>query len=110
MLLQGLFCLFVLKFLLFCFIFYLLGVYVLQVASAQQGAEPSDDLQFLSKLEEVCGYNVTDILKASVVSMIEDHCKSCLSPIHIDLVSLGDLPGDFKTLFTKLMAHVYGLK
>jgi hypothetical protein len=64
----------------------------------------------LSKLEEVCGCDVPDILKAGVVSLIEHHCKSCLSLIPIDLVSLGDLPNDFKTLFTKLMAHVYGLK
>jgi hypothetical protein len=64
----------------------------------------------LSKFKEVCGCDVLDILKASVVSVIEDHGKSCLYLIYIDLVSLGDLPNDFKTLFTKLMVHVYGLK
>jgi hypothetical protein len=64
----------------------------------------------LSKLEEVCCCDVPDILKVRVVSLIEDHCKSCFSPIPIDLASLGDLPDDFKTLFMKLMAHVFGLK
>jgi hypothetical protein len=64
----------------------------------------------LSNFKEVCGCDVLDILKASVVSVIEDHGKSCLYLIYIDLVSLGDLPNDFKTLFTKLMVHVYGLK
>lgn len=45
-----------------------------------------------------------------MLSVLEEHCKSSLSAIPIDLVSLGDLPDDFKKLFTKLMAHVYSLK
>jgi molybdopterin-biosynthesis enzyme MoeA-like protein len=64
----------------------------------------------LKKLEEACGCDVPDDLKAIVLSVIEDHCKSCLSPISIDVVSLGTLPDEFKKLFNKLMQHVYSLK
>ncbi|CAD6259309.1 unnamed protein product [Miscanthus lutarioriparius] len=62
-----------------------------KAVTAQLGAEPSDDLPLLSKLEEVCGCDVPDILKASVVSLIEDHCKSCVSPIPDDLLKSRDL-------------------
>ncbi|KAG0534045.1 hypothetical protein BDA96_04G244900, partial [Sorghum bicolor] len=72
--------------------------------------DDSDDVQFLKKLEEACGCDVPDDLKAIVLSVIEDHCKSCLSPISIDVVSLGTLPDEFKKLFNKLMQHVYSLK
>lgn len=64
----------------------------------------------MSKLEEACGCDVPDVLKATVISVIEDHCNSCLSPIAIDLISLGDLPEDFKLLFSELMKHVYSMK
>lgn len=74
------------------------------------GGDESDDARFLSKLEEACGCDVPDDLKAIVLSVIEDHCKSCLSPIPIDLVALGALPNDFNNLFNKLMRHVYSLK
>lgn len=70
----------------------------------------SDDVHFLSKIKEACGCEVPDSLKATMMNVIEDHCKSCLSPIPIDLVSLGSLPGDFKKLFSKLMNNVYSFK
>jgi hypothetical protein len=46
--------------------------------------EEYDDVDFLSKLEEACGCEVPDSLKATVMNVIEDHCKSCISPIAID--------------------------
>lgn len=70
------------------------------------GGDESNDAQFLYKLEEACGCDVPDDLKTTVLIVIEDHCKSCLSPIPIDLVALGGLHDDFKKLFNKLMYHV----
>lgn len=72
--------------------------------------QASDDGDFCAKLEEACGCKVPECLQATVLNVIEDHCKSCISPIPIDLVSLAALPADFKKLFSKLMNHVYGLK
>lgn len=79
-------------------------------AQKESACQESDDAMFLSNLDEACGCNVPDSLKASVLNVIESHCKSCLSPIPIDLVSLGDLPNDFKTIFTKLMSLVCSFK
>ena len=72
--------------------------------------EEFNDVDFLSKLEQACGCEVPDSLKCSVLNVVEDHCKSCISPIPVDLVSLGALPDDLKKLFSKLMNHVYSFK
>ena len=72
--------------------------------------EASDVAEFLSKLEAACGCDVPDSLKASLLNVIEEHCKGCLPCIHVDLVSLGALPDDLKTMFFKLMNHVYSFK
>ncbi|OQU92436.1 hypothetical protein SORBI_3001G343766 [Sorghum bicolor] len=76
----------------------------------ESGAEFSDGAEFLTKLEEACGCHVPDSLKASLLEVIEDHCNSCLPSIPIDLVSLGALPVELKTMFSKLMNHVYSFK
>ena len=73
-------------------------------------SEASDVAEFLSKLEAACGCDVPDSLKASLLNVIEEHCKGCLPCIPIDLVSLGALPDDLKTMFSKLMNHVYSFK
>ena len=73
-------------------------------------SEASDVAEFLSKLEAACGCDVPDSLKASLLNVIEEHCKGCLPCIHVDLVSLGALPDDLKTIFSKLMTQVYSFK
>ena len=73
-------------------------------------SEASDVAEFLSKLEATCGCDAPDSLKASLLNVIEEHCKGCLPCIPIDLVSLGALPDDLKTMFSKLMNHVYSFK
>jgi len=76
----------------------------------ESGAEFFDGAEFLTKLEEACGCHVRDSLKASLLKVIEDHCNHCLPSIPIDLVSLGALPVELKTMFSKLMNHVYSFK
>ncbi|CAD6229334.1 unnamed protein product [Miscanthus lutarioriparius] len=73
-------------------------------------SEASDVAEFLSKLEADCGCDVPDSLKASLSNVIEEHCKGCLPYIPVDLVSLGALHDDLKTMFSKLMNHVYSFK
>ena len=63
-----------------------------------------------SQQELVSGCDVPNNLKASLLNVIEEHCKGCLPCIPIDLVSLGALPDDLKTMFSKLMNHVYSFK
>ncbi|CAD6225644.1 unnamed protein product [Miscanthus lutarioriparius] len=74
------------------------------------GADDSDVADFLFKLEQACGCDVPDSLKSSILNVIEEHCKTCVPPIPIDLFSLGGLSDDLKKLFSKLMNHVYSFK
>jgi len=73
-------------------------------------SEASDVAEFLSKLEVACGCDVPSSLKASLLNVIEEHCKGCFPCIPVDLVSLGALSDDLKTMFFKLMNHVYSFK